>query len=256
MPRFFSLLLLGLLAACGRHSPGDLPRPDGGGPRGADVDSVYSRAERLFRQGKWTRSLEAFTQVAPALGSEDPRYLRYRFYLGEIHYARSEFLQATREFRRIADEVPEDSLAPVALYRAGMAYRELWRKPQLDPSYGQTALQVFAEVAGRYPGTVAAARAQIQIQELQEWSAEKEYRNARYYLRYKAHHSAILVLRDLVANYPRTRWAPLALVLMVEAYRSLGYEEDREETCEYIRTYHPDVKDLAKVCPLPAAGSP
>lgn len=253
MRRFFGFLLLALVAACGRRAPSALPTPDEGRPA-AQVDSLFAEGERLFREGKWTRALDAFTLAAPMIRSEDPRYLRYRFYLGEIHYARSEFLQATREFRRIADEVPEDSLAPVALYRAGMAYRELWRKPQLDPSYGQTALQVFAEVASRYPGTVSAARAQTQILELQEWAAEKEYRNARFYLRYNAHNSAVLVLRNLVANYPRTRWAPLALLRMVEAYEKLGYEEDREETCEYIRTYHPDVKDLAKVCPPRASG--
>lgn len=253
MRRTLSFLFLGLLSACGRTAPAELPHPDAG-RTAAQVDSLYAQGEALFRDGKWTRALDAFTLAAPMLGSDDPRYLRYRFYMGEIHYARSEYLQATREFRRLADEVPEDSLAPVALYRAGMAYRELWRKPQLDPSYGQTAMQVFAEVASRYPGTVSAARAQIQVLELQEWAAEKEYRNARFYLRYSAHNSAVLVLRDLVANYPRTRWAPLALLRMVEAYEKLGYEEDREETCEYIRTYHPGIKDLAKICPPASAG--
>jgi len=255
------LLLLPVLAGCGRNPGTELPRPSLAGPLAAGtapevIDSLYTRAEGLFRQGKWQKSLELLNRVTPVLLPEDPRFLRSRFYVGEIHYAMSEYLQATRELRRIADENPEHPLAPDALYRAGMAYRQLWRKPQLDPTYGETAIQVFAEVATRYPGTPAATRSQAAILELHEWYAEKEFRNARFYLRYNAHDSAILVLRDIVANYPRTSVVPRALIAMVGAYIKLGYAEDRQETCEYIRQYYPTTEGLTRVCPLPPAGSP
>lgn len=255
------LLLLPVLAGCGRNRAGDLPQPRLDGPLAAGtapevVDSLYAQAEALFRSGKWSKSLSLLNRVTPVLLPEDPRYLRARFYVGEIHYAMSEYLQATRELRRLADENPEHPLAPDALFRAGMAYRQLWRKPQLDPTYGETALQVFAEVATRYPGTPAAARSQTAIAELQEWHAEKEFRNARFYLRWKANDSAILVLRDIVANYPRTSVVPRALIAMVEAYVRLGYAEDRQETCEYIRQYYPATPGLAKACPAAPSGSP
>lgn len=254
-----AIFLIFLLASCGGNRPGELPRPTGRemlGPGTAPevVDSIYVAAERLFRTGKWRQALEQFNRVGPLLVSEDPRFVRYRFYAAEIHYAQREYLQASREFRRIADEYPDHSLAADALYRAGMATRELWRRPQLDPSYGQTAMQIFAEVAGRFPGTAAARRAQDRFLELQEWMAVKELETARFYLRYKAIDSAIMVLRDLVANYPRASVVPQALLLMVNSYRSLGYEEDRQETCEYIRQYYPATEDLDRHCPAAPAG--
>lgn len=254
--RLLPLLVLAVLTACGGGSPVELPRPDrgaagGGAMASAAVDSVYAEGERLFRTGKWRQALERFTQAGPLLLPEDPRHLRAQFYSAEVHYALSEYLQAVRLFRRIADENPEHPLAPDALFRAGMAYRQLWRKPQLDPTYGETAQLVFAEVVGRYPGTPAAARAAAAAGELQEWFAEKAFRNARFYLRYKAWDSAILVLRDIVANYPRTTVATRALVAMVDAYVALGYEEDRQETCEYIRQYYPQALGAARRCPAP-----
>lgn len=255
------LLFLAATSGCGRNRPGDQPTPALQGPLGTGsspqtIDSVYAEAEGLFRTGKWRKAMEAFNRVGPVIPGEDPRFLRYRFYLGEIHFALGEYLMASREFRRIADEHAEDPLAPDALFRAGMAHRQLWRKPQLDPTQGQTALLIFAELAGRYPQSGAAARGQAESLALQEWFAEKEFRNAGFYLRYKAYESAILVLRELVASYPRTTIVPQALLAMINAYVALGYEEDRVETCDYVRQFYPSNTLLEKVCPAPPPGSP
>src|SRR2546430_8850043 len=49
---------------------------------------------------------------------------------------------------------PRSTLFPyTTLFRS-----RLWRKPELDPSYGESALAIYQELAGRYPGTDAAAR--------------------------------------------------------------------------------------------------
>ena len=111
--------------------------------------------------------------------------------------------------------------------------------PELDPSYGQTALATYQELLNRYANTSAAARAQKRIDDLQERFAYKEYRAALYYLKLKAYDSAVLYLKDVVATYPRASIAPDALLKLVEAYRRLGYQEDVKETCGYLRRFHP-----------------
>jgi len=155
-----------------------------------------------------------------------------------------------REFRRVADETGSERFAPDALLRAGDAYASLWRRPELDPSYGQTALSTYREVLERYPGTTAASRAQVRIGELTEKFALKEYQSAEFYLRFKAYDSAILTLRDLIANYPRTAIVPQALIRLVEAFKAVGYQEDLRDTCQYIDRFFPDTApDVARHCP-------
>lgn len=256
------LLLLGIAslpAACVGGGSVSSPTPDRGDPRGAPltvevVDSLYQRAEALFRQGKWTKAQQIFNRVGPTFSGADPRMLRHRFYLAEISYAQGDYLQAARDFRRIADDNPEHPLAAPALYRTGEAYAELWRKPQLDATFGQTAMLVLAEVSTQYPGTLSASRAQRRFLELQGWYAFKEYQAANFYMRYKAYDSALLVLRELVAKYPQAAITPTALLKIIEAYEKLGYVEDREETCEYVWQYYPGVSELAKACPRPTSG--
>src|SRR5207244_411537 len=87
------------------------------------------------------------------------------------------------ELARARAQFPASPYAPPALLRAGDANVRLWRKPELDPSYGESALAIYQELAGRYPGTDAAARAQVHVQQLREWFAEKDYKNGMFYFR-------------------------------------------------------------------------
>jgi outer membrane protein assembly factor BamD (BamD/ComL family) len=61
--------------------------------------------------------------------------------------------------------------------------------------------------------------------------------------------SAILYMRALVATYPNTPSAQLALEQLVTSYRNLGYVEDAREMCGALRQYHPDTKNLDGLCP-------
>src|SRR5204862_6680339 len=183
----------------------------------------------------------------------DSRIPQAHLWEGEAQLALGSNLEAAREFRKTSDDTPNDPLAPEALLRVGDAYADLWRRPELDPSYGQTALATYQELLNRYPGTTAAKRAQERIDDLQERFAVKEYKAALYYIRLKAFDSAILYLKDLVATYPRSSVAPDALIHLVQAYRTLGYKEDVQETCSYIRRFHPDTSGIREACPTQPA---
>ncbi len=256
------LAALGLVmgaVACGagaRPEPAAAPPPVQPSAEGAppgQLDSLWRLAETQVRRGKWNDALKHLERVLLEFPPGDPRAPRARYYVGEAQFALGNHLQAAREFRRVSDETPNDPLAPEALLRAGDVYADLWRRPELDPSYGQTALATYQELLNRYPGGIPAARAQERINELQERFAYKEYRAGLYYFRLKAYDSAILYLKDVVATYPRAAIAPQALVKLVQAYERLGYREDVQETCGYIRRFHPNAPGGREVCPTDTA---
>ncbi|HEU4570000.1 MAG TPA: outer membrane protein assembly factor BamD [Gemmatimonadales bacterium] len=239
-----------LLAACG---------PVGGAVRAPEpqvaldaspemVDRAWGVAEGYFRHGKFPKAITELERLSLEFSPGDPRIPRAHFYLGEAYLATKSHLQAVREFRRVSDEMPGDPLAPDALLRAGDAFAQLWRRPELDPSYGQTALGTYQEVLNRYPGTHAAQVAQVRIDSLNDMLAWKQYRAAQYYLRYKAYESAILYLKDLAATYPRAEVTPDALLALIGVYQTLGYAEDIRETCGYLRRMYPGVVPRAAAC--------
>jgi len=252
-------LLLGL-GACGGSTPAPRASPTpvtrvAETASAAEIDSLWARARRAVRHGKWSEALKQLDRVLLEFAPGDSRAAQAHMWEGEAQFGLGSHLQAAREFRKVSDDTPNDPLAPDALLRAGDVYADLWRKPELDPSYGQTALATYQELLNRYPGGTAAKRAQQRINELQERFAYKEYKAALYYMRLKAYDSAILYLKDLVATYPRAAVAPDALINLVKAYRTLGYKEDVQETCGYIRRFHSTAPGVGKACPDGAPAS-
>lgn len=250
LARPLMFLTLWVAAGCGRKPPEAAPTPQSSA---AALDSLWSRAQETFNHGQLGEAQKLFERVSPMLGAQDPRYLQLHFFQAEILLAQGNQLQAVREFRRVADERPDSPLAPDALLRAGDAYADLWRRAELDPTYGETARGVYQEVTARYDGTPAAARAALRLAELSEKFAAKEYKSAVFYFRYKAYESAILLFRSVIASFPRSAVVPDALERLVRSYQILGYQEDIKETCAYIAQYHPDPAGPRRLCPVAAA---
>jgi outer membrane protein assembly factor BamD len=252
--------LVALIAACGGGRPAANPAvsplpASRSSASPAMIDSLWGKAETAVRHGKWGDVEKLMERVMLELSPGDPRIPQAHYWLGEAYFARGRQLEAAREFRKASDETPNHPLAPEALLRVGDVYADLWRRPELDPTYGQTALATYQELLNRYPGSSAAKRAQLRIAELNERFAYKTYKAAVFYYRLKAYDSAILYLKDLIANYPKSAVAPDALVKLVQAYKTLGYREDVQETCDYIRRFHPKAPGAQEVCPTASTGA-
>jgi outer membrane protein assembly factor BamD len=219
------------------------------------LNPLWHRAEAAVRHGKWGDAAKLIDRLLLEFPPGDSRIARAHYYLAEAYYAQGRHLEAAREFRKASDETPNDPIAPEALLRLGDVYSDLWRRPELDPTYGQTSLATYQELLNRYPNAAAAKRAQLRIDELNERFAYKAYKSAMFYFRLKAYDSAILYLKDLVATYPKAAVVPEALVKLVQAYKTLGYREDVQETCGYIRRFHPRTPGAKEVCPTEPAGA-
>ncbi|HEV8124137.1 MAG TPA: outer membrane protein assembly factor BamD [Gemmatimonadales bacterium] len=244
------IVLVLLLAGCGKGAkPADTVPITGSA---AVVDSLWKTGQEHFRQGQWAKSAAEMERLLLEIAPGDSRIINIHFFLGEIYFAQNDHIRAAREFRRVSDSTSSSPLAPDALMRAGDVYADLWRRPELDPSYGQTALATYEELLNRYPDAPAAPRTRERIATLNNQFAEKAFKSAMYYFRLKAYDSAILYFRDLLATYPRADVASAALIKLIEAYHAIGYAEEEKETCGYFRQNHPGAPGIDRVCPVPA----
>lgn len=263
MRRGFLVLLPILAAACGRGTPASAPAAGvapiaaAGGATPQLLDSLWAQLDSAHAHGKWDDVITLSDRFSLEVPAGDARVTRAHLYRGDAYFGKHDYLQAAREFRRVSDENPLDPLAPAGLLRVGDAYARLWRRPELDATYGQTALATYQELLTRYAGTDAARQGQERITELNEKFAIKAFKSAQYYMRLKAYDSAIIYLKDLVVSYPRAAIVPRALVRLIDAYRAINYQEDVQETCDYLRKYHAGNADALKTCAgVPAPSAP
>ena len=244
------LWLIACLAAACHHASRVAPPPP-------DPVVGLARARAQFRRGDFGHAMLAFRRLTYELAATDPQMVEVQYYLAECEFQTGDRVQAAHDFRQVADQYPTSEYAPLALLRAGDANLRLWRRPELDPSYGETALAIYQELAGRYPGTEAATRAQAHVRQLREQFAEKDYKNGMFYFRRRAYDSAIIYFKDMVANYQGTSRVPDALLRLVDSYRAIGYAEELKETCANLRRFYPTAAGLAERCRAePSAAAP
>ena len=219
------------------------------------IDSLWSEATGLYARHKWSQSAAVFDRVELELPPGDHRAILGRLYLGELYVRDGSYLQGVREYRRLVDEYPTDSLAPEALLRAANAYRALWRSPDLDDTYGLTAQSVYSEVLTRYPVSPAATAAKAKLAELDNWFAIKAYKAATFYIKWKAYDSAIIYYKALLVDYPHAAIAPVALSDLIAAYRKLGYAEDVRDMCGLMQRDWATSPQFPKACPTAATAA-
>jgi len=235
-------LLVGTGAACGRKQANVAPA--------VQPEAELARGMQLFRNGKFRNAYVVFQRLTFEFSVTQQELAQAHYYVAECNFQLGDYVQAASDFRKVADEFSTTEYAPTALLRAGDSNLRLWHRPELDPSYGETALAIYQELAGRYPDSDAAGRARPHVRRLENQFAEKTYKTGIFYMRRKAFDSAIIYFKDVIANYPNAQRAPDALLRLVDSYRSIGYTQEVQETCEHLRRFYPNARIQAS-CPAP-----
>lgn len=245
MPRPLRLLAAGLALAAAACAPGfQLDRFVGN-------EALFGASLAEFQEENWENAIAGFEQLTLQLPARDTLLPRAHWYLGVAHQRRNEHLLAAQSFVRLVETFPGDTLGDDALFEAARSYQRLWRKPELDSQYGETALGTYQTLLSAYPDSPRRADAEREILNLQEWMARKDYDTGDYYLRRRAYDSAIIYFRDVVEQFPATPSARRSSFRLLEIYRRLNYQEEVVEVCAGLRTRYPADAEVGAACPAP-----
>ena len=211
-------------------------------------ESLYSAALEQFQRKKWGNAVTAFEKLTNDLPARDTLLPRSYWYLAQAHGRQREHLLAAQSYSRLYESFPDDTLADDAALEAARSYRRMWRKPTLDPTYGETALATYNTLLGLYPTSDFADVARREIDELEQWFATKNYETGMFYLRRKAYDSAIIYFRTVIDRWPNVPRARDALLRLAGAYEAIRYRDDFNETCARLRQAYPDDREVARTC--------
>ncbi len=211
-------------------------------------DKLYQAAAREFAAGRWDNAVAAFEKLTTDLPARDTLLPRAFWYLAKAHENRGEHVLAATSFARLVESFPDDTLSDNAALAAAREYRQMWRKPALDPTYGETALATYNTLLGLYPTSPLIPVARKELADLEDMFAQKNYLAGMYYLRRKAFDSGIIYFKDVVAKYPASPTARAAQLRLVESYRAIRYKEDAADACATLRKNFPDDAEVRSTC--------
>ena len=124
----------------------------------------------------------------------------------------------------------------------------MWRKPALDPTYGETALATYNTLLGLYPASPLVPAAKQELAELEDQFAQKNYLSGMYYLRRKAYDSGIIYFKDILTRYPNAPTARAAQLRLVDSYKAIRYKEDAADVCAVLRKGYPNDAEVRATC--------
>jgi outer membrane protein assembly factor BamD len=218
-----------------------------------NADKLYQVAMAEYKAGRFDNAAKAFEKLTLDLPARDPRLPSSFYYLAQSQEKNGENLLAAGTYNRLIDAFPQDTLVDDALFLSGQAYEREWRHPELDATYGRSAITAYESLLASYPDSPFAKRAQDRLTRLDEWLAEKDYNTAYLYLKRKAFDSAILYLKDVIRQHPNAKKTRDAYLRLLEAYRAIKYTEDARDLCDAMRKAYPNDRDVREACgPAPS----
>jgi outer membrane protein assembly factor BamD len=219
-------------------------------------EALFQASLRQYQRGKWEDAETGFDKLTTSLPQRDTLLPLSYWYLGLAHDRQGEHLLAADAFTHIVSTFPDDSIAQPAGLESARSYRKLWRRPALDPEYGQSAIQEYKQLMTFYPNSKLIPVAEQEMMDVRNWFAIKDYDNAAYYFRLHLYDSGIIFLRDLLRDYPDVPKAKDAGLRLVDAYRAIKYTDDAADVCTAMRTRFPGDADVARKCPVAATPKP
>ena len=213
-----------------------------------NVDSLYTAAMARFNAHHYDNAAKAFELLTTELPARDPRMSQAFFHLAKSQEKTGEHLLAAKSYSRIHEQFPEDTLADDGLLYSGLAYQSMWRKPNLDATYGESAQTQFQTLLGLYPDSPLVPRANKQLAVLEEWFATKDYDTGYHYLKRKAFDSAIIYFKDVIRLHPAALKTREAYLRLHEAYGAINYKDDARDLCDAMRKSYPSDRDVNRMC--------
>jgi outer membrane protein assembly factor BamD len=214
----------------------------------ANPPALFAASLKQFNAHHYDDAAKGFEQLTHDLPARDALLPLSYFYLGESQEKTGDHLLAAQSFTRISEAFPDDSLAPAALLAGGRSYAKMWRKPELDATYGKSAMNTFQSLVSLYPDSHLVPEADSAIARLDNMFAVKDLMVGEHYMRRKAYDSAIIYLKDVIKLHPTAPATRTAYLKLLSAYRAIKYTADAADLCAAALKTYPNDREVRQSC--------
>ena len=222
--------------ACGPKAKFD-PTPEG----------EFENAMKFYTEGSYRKSIDRFRDIIYKYPGSD-LVEQARFFLADSYLKNEDYQLAADEFERLNREFPQGQFADESLFKAGISYGSMMRRPERDQAETMKSLETLELLLAKYPGTNYADTARAYIGYLKNNLAVKELQNAMFYYQRNAFDASIIYLKGLISDYPDTPQTPEALYYLFKASRQMGYPDDADDAKNWLCRDFPESHYADEIC--------
>jgi outer membrane protein assembly factor BamD len=214
------VLLAGALSACAK-------KPEVNPIESMAPEQIFKNAEAELADGKPDKAAELFTEVERLYPYSE--WAKRSIVMSAFAYHQDkEYDLARAASQRYLDFYPADEDAAYAQYLMALTYYDQIDRVARDQGNTFQALQAFRVVIERYPDSEYARSSILKFDLAIDHLAAKEMEVGRYYQKRDQFSASINRFRVVVEDYQTTTHTPEALFRLVEAYLSLGLDDEAQ----------------------------
>lgn len=216
--RFLLLAAPLLVAGCG----GTLQERTGG-------IADYERGKKAYDETNWADAaldLKAYVEAYPGTERTDDAL----YYLGDAYFHMRDYALASGQFDRLLRDFPSSIYEADARFYLARCDDLQSHGAMLDQTETERAITRYREFLGAHPDHPRAAEATARIAALRDRLAEKRFKGGRLYTRLREYDAAERYFRGIIADYPESRWAADAALLLTETLVKRGRRQEALET--------------------------
>ena len=199
--------------------------------KSSDYEMKYKMGVMYYEKGDYTRAYNLLEELH-GIYRGTKRAEKVYFYLAGSHYGKKEYILAGYHYGMFARTYPNSEYTEEAYYKSAYCAYLNASPSTLDAAYtleGIKALQYFID---KYPKSEHVYECNSLIDELRVRLEDKAFFNAKLYYKIGDYKAAVIALKNVLLDYPDTKYREEILYLVVRSSYSLADKSIRKKQNE------------------------
>lgn len=206
------LLLIALFSSCNEYQKA---------LKSENVAVKFAMADTLYAQGKYSRAIRLFEQIAPEYRGK-PQAEKLFYMYAQSYYKTKQYYLAAYQFESFTSGYPKSAKIQEASFLGAKSYAILSPVYSLDQADTYKAIEKLQAFIDRFPNSEYLAEANGLTKLLSEKIEKKIYENAKTYNTISDYKSALVAFDNFIAEYPGTKFKEDALFYKFDSAYKLG----------------------------------
>src|SRR5574343_61020 len=230
MNKIFSFFLtIILLASCSQYQKA---------LKSDDVAVKTEAANKMYEDGKYTKAIRLYEQVAPAYKGK-PQAERLFYMYSKSLYNTKQYYLAGYQFENFDASYPKSEKREEASFLAAECFYKLSPVYSLDHTDTEKALEKVQKFIDVYPNSEYLPKANVYVKELREKQEKKAFEIAKQYNSISDFKAALKAFDNFIADFPGTPYKEQALYYRLDSAYQLAInsiESKKQERLDYAKT--------------------
>lgn len=181
-----------------------------------DMNKKFEAAVKYYQEGECHKALPLLEELqGPTRGSSISEDVQY--YFAMTNFCIKDYVMAGYFLKSFAKNYPRHAKAEECLFKSAYCSYQLSPEFTLDQTDTHNAINDFQYFLDKYPTSVLKDSANVLVGSLNHKLEQKDFENARLYVKTERYKAASLALKQFIQKYPTSQYREEVQYLIVKS---------------------------------------